>query len=165
MSIQVIFASWQERASLPLRLFALADGLLYSELSGSAPVRSGETAMALLDGTSDASLAEAGPWFFDYERADSATRDVLGRLAQGEYGVSWIISAYQPRQLAGELRERLDATLPDGRTAMLRYYDARVMRHFAPALTSAERTIFFSPAFDWLIEIDGQLFRAHPHAA
>ncbi|KVA01068.1 hypothetical protein WI40_00820 [Burkholderia ubonensis] len=165
MSIQVIFSSWQERASLPLRLFALADGLLYSETSGSAPVRSGESAMALLDGTPDASLADAGPWFFDYERTNSTTRDVLTCLAQGEYGVNWIISAYQPRLLANELRERLDATLPDGRTAMLRYYDARVMRYFAPALSSTERTMFFSPTFDWLIEIDGQLFRAHPHAA
>ncbi|MDN8011624.1 DUF4123 domain-containing protein [Burkholderia multivorans] len=165
MSIQVIFSSWQQRASLPLRLFALADGLLYSELSGSAPVRSTESAMALLDGTPDASLADAGPWLFDYERADSATRDVLTRLAQGEFGVNWIISAYQSRQLAGELRDRLDATLPDGRTAMLRYYDARVMRYFAPALTSTERTMFFSPTFDWLLEIDGHLFRAHPHAA
>ncbi|MBU9576595.1 DUF4123 domain-containing protein [Burkholderia multivorans] len=165
MSIQVVFSSWQQRASLPLRLFALTDGLLYSELSGSAPMRSAESAIALLDGTPDASLADAGPWLFDYDGADSATRDVLTRLAHGEFGVNWIISAYQPRQLAGELRERLDATLPDGRTAMLRYYDARVMRYFAPALTSTERTVFFSPAFDWLIEIDGQLFRVHPHAA
>ncbi|KVD72784.1 hypothetical protein WI89_13740 [Burkholderia ubonensis] len=165
MSIQVIFSTWQERASLPLRLFALADGLLYSELSGSAPVRSGDSAVALLDGTPDASLADAGPWFFDYELADSTTRNVLTSLAQGEYGVNWIISAYQPRLLAGELRERLDAILPDGRTAMLRYYDARVMRHFVSALSSAERTMFFSPTFDWLIEIDGQLFRVHPHAA
>ncbi|WP_088930410.1 DUF4123 domain-containing protein [Burkholderia multivorans] len=165
MSIQVVFSSWQQRASLPLRLFALTDGLLYSELSGSAPMRSAESAIALLDGTPDASLADAGPWLFDYDGADSATRDVLTRLAHGELGVNWIISAYQPRQLAGELRERLDATLPDGRTAMLRYYDARVMRYFAPALTSTERTVFFSPAFDWLIEIDGQLFRVHPHAA
>ncbi|KVX73207.1 DUF4123 domain-containing protein [Burkholderia ubonensis] len=165
MSIQVIFSSWQARASLPLRLFALADGLLYSELSGSAPVRASESVLALLDGTPDASLADAGPWFFDYEHTNSATRDVLTRLAQGEYGVNWIISAYQSRLLADELRERLDATLPDGRTAMLRYYDARVMRYFAPALSSTERTMFFSPTFDWLIEIDGQLFRAHPHAA
>lgn len=128
-------------------------------------MRSGESAMALLDGTPDGSLADAGPWLFDYERIDSATRDVLTHLAQGEFGVSWIVSAYQPRQLAAELRERLDGTLPDGRSVMLRYYDARVMRYFAPALSPTERTIFFSPAFDWLIEIDGQLFRAHPHAS
>lgn len=128
-------------------------------------MRASESVLALLDGTPDASLADAGPWFFDCERTDSATRDVLTSLAQGEYGVSWIISAYQPRQLAVELRERLDGTLPDGRSVMLRYYDARVMRHFAPALSPTERTMFFSPTFDWLIEIDGQLFRVHPHAA
>ncbi|HGL6719817.1 DUF4123 domain-containing protein [Burkholderia contaminans] len=165
MSIEVIFTSWKERASLPLCLFALADGLLYAESSGSAPVRSPDSAIALLDGTPDASLADAGPWLFDFERSDRSTRGALEHLAQGEYGISWIISAYHPVQLASELRERLDGTLPDGRSVMLRYYDARVMRHFAPALTSTERTMFFFPTFDWLIEIDGQLFRAHPHAA
>ncbi|KVH05317.1 hypothetical protein WS84_27665 [Burkholderia anthina] len=165
MSIEVIFTSWKERASLPLRLFALVDGLLFSELSGSAPTRSSDFAMALLDGTPDASLADAGPWLFDFERSDRGTRDALEQLAQSEYGVSWIISAYHPVQLASELRERLDGTLPDGRSVMLRYYDARVMRHFVPALSSTERTMFFSPTFDWLLEIDGQLFRAHPHAA
>jgi len=165
MDIQVIFSTLQQRVSLPLRLFVLVDGLLYSELGGSAPKRAGESAMALLDGTPDATLAEAGPWLFDYATIGGDDRGVIGQLAQGEYGVSWIISAYQPHQLAGELRERLDGILPDGRSVMLRYYDARVMRHFAPALSPSERTVFFSPTFDWLIEIDGQLFRAHPHAA
>lgn len=165
MSIQDIYSAVQERASLPVRLFALVDGLLYSDLSGSEPRRTRDAAIALLDATPDASLADAGPWLFDFAAVDGDCRRVLGQLAQGEYGVSWIISAYQPHQLAGELRERLDGVLPDGRSVMLRYYDARVMRHFAPALSPTERTTFFSPTFDWLIEIDGQLFRAHPHAA
>ncbi len=121
--------------------------------------------MALLDATPDASLADAGPWMFDCERIDSDTQTALARLARSEYGVSWIVSAYQVRQLASELRQRLDATLPDGRHAMLRYYDARVMRYLAPALGSSEGTMFFSPTFDWLIEINGTLSRVHPHAA
>ncbi|RQZ70132.1 DUF4123 domain-containing protein [Burkholderia sp. Bp9004] len=164
MSVQVIFSAWQQRASLPLRLFALVDGLLYSELIGSAPRRVDGSVMALLDATPDASLADAGPWLFDCERAGADAQSALAKLAQSEYGVNWIVSAHQPVQLASELRERLDATLPDGRSVMLRYYDARVMRHFAPALSSTELPVFFSPMFDWLIEIDGQLFRAHPYA-
>ncbi|WP_332112532.1 DUF4123 domain-containing protein [Burkholderia sp. IMCC1007] len=147
-----------------MRLFALIDGLLYSEVAGTAPKRVDGSAMALLDATPDASLADAGPWLFDVERAGTDAGSTLTKLAQSEYGVNWIVSAYQPIQLASELRDRLDATLPDGRSAMLRYYDARVMRHFAPALSSTELPMFFSPMFDWLIEIDGQLFRAHPYA-
>ncbi|WP_175918303.1 DUF4123 domain-containing protein [Burkholderia pyrrocinia] len=165
MSIQVIFDSWLGRESVPVRLFALADGLLYKELNEAAPERVDQSAMALLDETPDASLADAGPWLFDYERVGGNTRSALTKLAQSEYGVSWIISGYHPRELTAELRGRLDATLPDGRSVMLRYYDARVMRHFAPALSLGERAVFFSPTFDWLIEIDGQLFRAHPYAA
>ncbi|WDD91888.1 DUF4123 domain-containing protein [Burkholderia sp. FERM BP-3421] len=165
MRIHTFFAAWQQRAGLPVRLFALADGLLFSELGGSAPQRAGESAIALLDGTPDASLANAGPWLFDYATVEGPVQCVIEQMARGEYGVNWIISAYRPGQLAGELRERLEGALPDGRSVMLRYYDARVMRHFAPALSVTERTVFFSPTFDWLIEIDGQLFRAHPHAA
>ncbi|AOJ21951.1 hypothetical protein WJ11_21450 [Burkholderia cenocepacia] len=165
MGIQDIYSAVQQRASLPVRLFALVDGLLYSELVGSEPRRARDSAMALLDATPDASLADAGPWLFDFAAVDGDCRHALGQLAQSEYGVNWIISAYGPSQLAAELRERLDGTLPDGRSVMLRYYDARVMRHFAPALSSTELTMFFSPTFDWLLEIDGQLFRAHPYAA
>ncbi|WP_186050673.1 DUF4123 domain-containing protein [Burkholderia gladioli] len=165
MSIRIVLEAWRERVRLPVRLFGLADGLLYSEVSGAFPNRTGESTMALLDATPDASLADAGPWMFDCERIDSDTQAALARLARSEYGVSWIVSAYQVRQLASELRQRLDATLPDGRHAMLRYYDARVMRYLAPALGSSEGTMFFSPTFDWLIEIDGKLSRAHPHAA
>ncbi|WP_410199006.1 DUF4123 domain-containing protein [Burkholderia cenocepacia] len=165
MGIQDIYSAVQERASLPVRLFALVDGLLYSELGGSEPRRTRDSVIALLDATPDASLADAGPWLFDFAAVDGACRGVLRQLAQSEYGVNWIISAYGPNQLAAELRERLDGTLPDGRSVMLRYYDARVMRHFAPALSSTELTMFFSPTFDWLLEIDGQLFRAHPYAA
>ncbi|MEK6295630.1 MAG: hypothetical protein V4793_30500 [Paraburkholderia tropica] len=65
MSIRIVWEAWRERARLPVRLFGLADGLLYSEVSGAFPNRTGESTMALLDATPDASLADAGPWMFD----------------------------------------------------------------------------------------------------
>lgn len=66
--------------------------------------------------------------------------------------------------LAGELRDRLDVRLPDGRVALLRFYDARVMPDMAKLFELTQRVQFFSSTYDWLVETNGQLTGVHPHA-
>lgn len=63
--------------------------------------------------------------------------------------MSWLISAYPFRGLARELRERLDVRKPDGRTALLRFYGARVVGDIARLLSSSQRAELFVPTFDW----------------
>lgn len=162
--IEEYLAQRQARASLPVRLYALVDALLYARgPAASAPERS-SAAIALFDGTADASLADAGPWLIDIDQAPLDVRQALSALAAGTEGVSWLISAYPFRSLAQELRERLDARMPDGRTALLRFYDARLINDIAGLLSFSQRAEFFVPTFDWLTQINGELTRVHPYA-
>ncbi|MFM0649462.1 DUF4123 domain-containing protein [Paraburkholderia bryophila] len=150
------------QTSLPVRLYALIDGLLYGDAFGAATLERSSAAIALFDETPDASLADAGPWLIDFEDASMAIRHELLELAAGASGVSWLTTAYQFRSLTRELRERLDVRMPNGGTALLRFYDARVLGDIARVLSSSQRAAFFVPAFDWLVQINGELIRVHP---
>lgn len=150
------------QTSLPVRLYALVDGLLYGDAFGVTALERCSAAIALFDDTPDASLADAGPWLIDFEGASTAMRHALLELAAGASGVAWLTTAYQFRSLARELRERLDVRMPNGGTALLRFYDARVLGDIARVLSSSQRAVFFVPAFDWLVQINGELIRVHP---
>jgi hypothetical protein len=126
-----------------VRLYALVDGLLYNSADDATPLARSNGAIALFDDTPDASLA---------------------KHTAGAIGVSWLVSAYSFAALAGELRERLDVRLPDGRVALLRFYDARVMPDIAKLFKLTQRVQFFSSTYDWLVETNGQLTGVHPDA-
>ncbi|MGY4730697.1 DUF4123 domain-containing protein [Burkholderia pyrrocinia] len=163
-SIEAFFLKRQQQLTMQVRVYALVDGLLYANAAhGSAPQRS-QSAVALFDNTPDASLANAGPWLVDYEHASGNTRRALSTMANGSTGVSWLISGYPIESLADELRSRLDVRLPDGRTALLRFYDARIMADVASLMEFTQRMQFFVSTFDWLVEVNGKLRRVHPHA-
>ncbi|KWE79362.1 DUF4123 domain-containing protein [Burkholderia territorii] len=164
ISIGSFFATRQQQLTMLVHLYALVDGLLFADAAGgSAPERS-QGAVALFDGTPDASLADAGPWLLDWERTPGSIRHALSAMAGGSTGVSWLISAYPIESLADELRRRLDVRLPDGRTALLRFYDARIMADVASLMELTQRMQFFVPTFNWLVEVNGKLKGVHPHA-
>ncbi|WP_321865377.1 DUF4123 domain-containing protein [Paraburkholderia tropica] len=162
-TIESHFAARQQQISLPVRLYALVDGLLHAEVAGGSPERSA-ACVALFDGTPDASLADAGPWLIDHESAPASVRAALAAQATGPSGVSWIISAYSRGALLDHLRANLNVKLPDGRLALLRFYDARLMPAIAAMMEPMQRIEFFVIAFDWLVEINGKLMEARPRA-
>ncbi|WP_246216412.1 DUF4123 domain-containing protein [Paraburkholderia agricolaris] len=128
-----------------------------------------QNAFPILDIAADkrwqyASLADAGPWLIGCEIAPPQVRASLAVHAAGDTGVSWLVSAYSFGALASELCERLNVRLPDGRVALLRFYDARVMPHMASLFELTQRVQFFSPTYNWLVETNGQLTGVHPHA-
>lgn len=158
------FAQRQTQISMPVRLYALFDALLYTHAADAPALERSTAAIALFDGTPDASLADAGPWLVDVHAASDAVRSRLHELGASGDGVSWLISAYAFPALAHELRGKLDARMPDGRTALLRFYDARIIGDIAALLSFSQHAEFFVPTFDWLVEINGELRRVHPHA-
>jgi hypothetical protein len=162
--IEHYFVQRQVQVSLPVRLYGLVDALLYERASGSPPLERSTSAIALFDSTPDASLADAGPWLIDFAQTAQAVRQSLFNLGANSEGASWLISAYPFEVLADELRGRLNARMPDGRTALLRFYDARLIGDIAALLTFTQRIEFFVPTFDWLVQIDDELTRVHPHA-
>ncbi|MDF3092301.1 MULTISPECIES: DUF4123 domain-containing protein [Burkholderia] len=163
-SIEAYFIKRQQQLTMQVHLYALVDGLLYADAAGGSSPQRSQSAIAVFDGTQDASLADAGPWLFAYETAAGNIRRTLSTMASSSTGVSWLISAYPIESLADELRGRLDVRLPDGSTALLRFYDARIMADVASLMEFTQRMQFFVPTFDWLVEVNGILRGVHPHA-
>lgn len=85
-AFQAFFDTRQQQLLTTGRLYALVDGLLYADQAG-VPQRS-HASLALFDRTPDVSLADAGPWLFDYEFASGAMRAGLALLAAGAGGAS-----------------------------------------------------------------------------
>lgn len=161
LEIEDYLAQRRAQASVPVQLYALVDALLYNRTPCASALERSSAAIALFDGTSDTSLADAGPWLIDFDQTGPGMRQTLFELAAGTDGVSWLISAYPFRSLAQALRGRLDVRMPDGRTALLRLYDARLIGDIAELLSFSQRAEFFVSTFDWLVQINGELTRVH----
>lgn len=145
------------------RLYAVVDALLLASCEPAPTLQRGPGALALFDGTNDAALAEHGPWLLHYEESPPELRSSLHGLAQGTVGMVWLISAHTPQLLADMLRERLGVRLPDGATALLRYYDARRLADIAEAMSAAQRAHLLAPALQWVVEREARLSEVTPH--
>lgn len=152
----------QGQTSFPLRLYGLVDGLLYENVVVGQPLFRSASCAALFDGTPDQALAHAGPWLLDCTAERDRHIASLQRLGDSGLGCVWIISGYSLEDLAVALRARLNVRLPNGSTALLRYYDARITGDITALLTAVQRAAFFSPVQDWLVQRNGQLIRIHP---
>lgn len=137
------------------RLFALVDGIKYQSFNGRHCTRS-EGFHSLFEGTADAILAHAGPWLIDTGGADDETIESLVQLELAEPAVTWLISAQSVLGLVQMLQLNLDAKLPDGRVALIRFWDPRVLVNVAQVLDGAQREMFFAHIHEWHLLHNGQ---------
>lgn len=136
-------------------LFALVDGLQHEAAFGQ--VLTAEQGVALFLGTPDEPLAHAGPWLIDAQ----AQHDLCSALADAELLApvcSWLITAVPFPGLVQLLQNKLDMRLPDGKVALIRYHDPRVLRRLALTLRPDQRETFFEHIDEWHFMVDGQAF-------
>lgn len=148
-----------------MRLHALVDGLQYQEFVEGEALENCQGTHALFRGTVDEALADAGPWLIDVE---TANLKLLTRIEQLEYiahAVTWIISPLDTEALAARLRLRLDVQLPDGRTAMLRFWDPRVLATIAQTMDDNQRRQFFNEIVEWHLLLNGRRVHIGRHHA
>ena len=138
-----------------MRLYALVDGAQYQTSRGMWLARQAAF-YSLFDGTPDAALSHAGPWLIDVEQAGRAWVDDLAALEQEIPAVSWLITPQSAQGLAQLLQLNLDATMPDGRAAMLRFWDPRVLVSLAAVLSNDQRQDFFGHIHEWHLLHKGQ---------
>jgi hypothetical protein len=131
-----------------LRLYALVDGAQYQTHRGKRLTRQAAFC-SLFDGTPDAGLAHAGPWLIDTDQADDAFVEDLATLEKEVPAVSWLISPQELQGLSQLLQLNLDTTMPDGRAAMLRFWDPRVLVNLAEVLSTEQRQEFFGHIHEW----------------
>lgn len=137
-----------------LRLYALIDGHQY-EQHGGRRIAPSSASRALFVGTEDAPLAHAGPWLHDIDRCPGAIEE-FAVLEQARPAVSWLITPVDLEGLAQLLQVRLDAELPDGRKALVRFYDPRVLGNLFKVMDAEQCAEFFHLIDEWHFLIDGR---------
>lgn len=147
--IDVVVRLAQLRQTMPaLRLYALVDGAQYQTHRG-GPLQGHAGLYALFSGTPDAGLAHAGPWLVDAEQAGNALTADLAELEKQAPAVTWLLAMQDLAGLAQLLQLNLDTRLPDGRTALLRFWDPRVLVTLAELLGPEQRETFFAHIHEW----------------
>lgn len=138
-----------------LKLYALVDGARYRMQFGE-PCTTRQGFHSLFAGTLDEELAHAGPWLVDTEQVGATLVDQLAAMEQAAPAVSWLIASQTLEGLVQLLQLNLDIELPDGRTALLRFWDPRVLVNLAEVLDSAQRETFFAHIHEWHLLHQGQ---------
>jgi hypothetical protein len=139
-----------------LRLYALVDGVQYTMHFETPLAPLAERRRSLFEGTPDAPLADAGPWLLDAGRIDPTHLAELVELERTAPAVTWLISPMDLEGLARLLSQRLDTRLPDGRTALVRFWDPRVLVNLAEVLDGHQREEFFANIHEWHMLHNGQ---------
>ena len=149
-----------------LRLYGLVDGLQYETRRGERlDDRNGFA--SLFHGTPDSALAHAGPWLVDVETVGDGVTADLARLERETPSVTWLISEADQHGLAQLLQLQLDARLPDGRIALVRFWDPRVLAELVNVLNQEQRETFFAHIHEWHLLRNGErvhIGRAHADA-
>ena len=143
------------RTHRALRLYALVDGVQYTRYF-ETPLTPLAGRRALFHGTDDAALAHAGPWLIDAEHAGSEQLAGLVELERAAPAVTWLIAPQDLEGLAQLLSLRLDMRLPDGRSALVRFWDPRVLANLAELLDGNQREEFFAHIHEWHMLHNGQ---------
>lgn len=164
MALDVVDRLAQLHSRYPtLRLYGLVDGLQYETHRGER-LEDRPGFASLFHGTPDSSLAHAGPWLVDVKDvSDTAIAD-LADLERRAPSVTWLISEADLHGLAQLLRLQLDARLPDGRIALVRFWDPRVLAELVNVLNQKQRETFFAQIHEWHLLRNGErvhIRRAH----
>ena len=138
-----------------LNLYALVDGFQYEQHTGQRLQHQPGINRPILHGTEDEPLAHAGPWLVDVTTADEQVPQ-LQALEQALPSVSWLMTSIDLEGLSQLLQLKLEAELPDGRKALLRYYDPRVLGNLYQTMDAGQRAEFFHLVDEWHFIYNGQ---------
>jgi hypothetical protein len=157
---------WEQRRDTlsVLRLYALVDGVQY-QTQLCKRFQPGRGLFPLFAGTQDAALAHAGPWLVDAALAGEAMVAELAALEREAPSLIWLIAPQDLEGLGQLLQLRLDVSLPDGRSALLRFWDPRVLVNLARTLDGAQREEFFGHIHEWhLLDAGRRMWIGRQHA-
>jgi hypothetical protein len=138
-----------------MRLFALVDGFQYHQHKEQCIEYEPKVNRALFQGTDDEALGHAGPWLFDVTENPLLFNE-LSELEQAIPSVSWLMTPLELEGLAQVLQLKLHAKLPDGREALVRFYDPRVLGNLFNIMSAEQRTEFAQLVDEWHFIYNGQ---------
>ncbi|PHM44223.1 hypothetical protein Xszus_04051 [Xenorhabdus szentirmaii] len=146
---------WEKyRETCPeMKLYALVDGLQYERYFDDALTYFEGANNPLFRQFPDAEIAFAGPWLFDMSQAQAWEEKFL-RLESAAPAVSWLYSTLSLDKLTRHLESHLNIRLKTGKTALLRFYDPRVLHQIPHIFTPEQLTQFTKDIEEWRYQLD-----------
>ncbi|CBJ82716.1 conserved hypothetical protein; putative exported protein [Xenorhabdus bovienii SS-2004] len=103
------------------------------------------------------SVAFAGPWLFDMRQAQ-AWEDKFLRLESAAPAVSWLYTTQSLDKLTRHLESYLNIQLKTGETALLRFYDPRVLNQIPHLFTPEQLTHFTQDIEEWQYQLNNTAY-------
>ncbi|MGF6374685.1 hypothetical protein OKW40_007501 [Paraburkholderia sp. RAU6.4a] len=138
-------------------VLALVDGIQYQQHTGQQLTPENDRTVSLFAGTNDMALAHAGPWLFDPKTTPDHLAN-LRELEQARPGVIWLITSESLERQAANLRPHLNIQIPDGRSALLRFWDPRVLHALNAVCHGKSERDLFRAAEAWHYLNEGRRF-------
>ncbi|WP_265694303.1 DUF4123 domain-containing protein [Providencia rustigianii] len=137
--------------------YCLICGLQYERYFDEALQNNYGTASPLFKQPSDTEIAWAGPWLIDVTQRHHLLADLI-QLEAKSPSLSWLVSDSPINKLAVHFSERLNVSLPDGKTALFRFYDPRVTHNMPQILTSEQFNEITTPLTAWYYRFEGRFY-------
>ncbi|WP_337167732.1 DUF4123 domain-containing protein [Xenorhabdus bovienii] len=155
MMTTILKEKWQRyRETYPeMKFYALVDGLQYERHFDKELTYLGDMNNPLFRQFPDAEIAFAGPWLFDMSRVSEWEEKFL-RLESAVPAVSWLYSTLSLDKLTRHLESYLNVRLKTGETALLRFYDPRVLHQISTIFTPEQLTEFTKNIEEWRYQLD-----------
>jgi hypothetical protein len=151
------FAAQHLIHSSDVSVFALVDGLQYERFTGDELQIIPDVVFPLFNTWPDSRIAFAGPWLIRINAA-MEMRERLEALEIALPGVSWIVSGSTSGEMVAHLQRYMNAGLPDGRAALLRFQDPRVQVRLGTMLNSQQHREMTDLMREWLTIVDGKVW-------
>ncbi|WP_434526123.1 DUF4123 domain-containing protein [Photorhabdus asymbiotica] len=146
---------WSEYREMhhEMKWYALVNGLQYE--------RHFTEEIKYIDGTNnplfrqypDAKIAFAGPWLFDMAYAES-WEEKLFELEKVAPSVSWLHTTLSLDKLTRHLENYLNVELETGETALLRFYDPRILHQIRNIFSPEQLSAFTDGIHEWVYSFD-----------
>jgi hypothetical protein len=152
------FGPMQRRSEESLHLYALVDGVLDEMVLPQIIQRDISWSNLYPPTMLESSTPAAAPYLVDLtpgERDHAAAMRLLLRRGQDKDLVLWVASRQRLRDLAAHCHPYAEVVLPDRRRALLRYYDASIMKILIRAFSDEQREHFLSAFYECRYWEDG----------
>ncbi|MCC8379087.1 DUF4123 domain-containing protein [Xenorhabdus sp. PB30.3] len=157
--ISVSSEDWQEyqKTHPDIRRYALVDGLQYERLFDEEFTYRAGRNNPLFRRFPDSEIAFAGPWLFDITHHTDFLEQFL-TLEKAYPAVSWLYTPLSLDALTRHFEPYLNVQLESGETALLRFYDPRVLHQIPAIFDQTQLTAFTQPIDEWHYWLAGQFY-------
>ncbi|HHR5901638.1 TPA: DUF4123 domain-containing protein [Providencia alcalifaciens] len=115
------------------------------------------TASPLFKQRPDSEIAWAGPWLIDVTNRSDFLTDLI-QLETESPALSWLVSDSSIERLSTHFSERLNVSLPGGKTTLFRFYDPRVTHNMPQVLTTEQFHEITTPLIAWYYRFEGRFY-------